>query len=80
MCRTNLPKEVMSYPDFPFDEKLDKFLSADDVMQYLHQYADAFNLRPLIKVILTQVYKSRSNQLNQGSCALGLKNCKYYVL
>jgi cation diffusion facilitator CzcD-associated flavoprotein CzcO len=49
--RTNLPKEFMSFPDFPFKEELDKFLSADEVLQYLHQYADAFNLRPLIKVI-----------------------------
>lgn len=40
----------MSFPDFPFNEELDKFLSADDVMQYLHQYADAFNLKALIKV------------------------------
>lgn len=50
VCRTNLPKEVMSFPDFPFDEGLDKFLTADEVLQYLHKYADAFNLRPLIKV------------------------------
>lgn len=49
-CRTNLPKEVMGFPDFPFKEQDRSYLHADEVLQYLEAYADAFDVRRLIKV------------------------------
>uniref|UniRef100_A0A8C9WK47 Flavin-containing monooxygenase n=1 Tax=Scleropages formosus TaxID=113540 RepID=A0A8C9WK47_SCLFO len=41
--RTNLPKEVMMFPDFPFDPKLPSFLSHRDVLQYLERYCEHFD-------------------------------------
>lgn len=49
--KTNLPKEVMGFPDFPFPtEKDDSFIHHTDVLKYLQSYADHFNLRPSIKL------------------------------
>ncbi|XP_053107363.1 uncharacterized protein LOC128325710 isoform X2 [Hemicordylus capensis] len=38
--RTNLPKEVMAFPDFPFDPSLPSFLHHSDVLAYLQSYAE----------------------------------------
>ncbi|XP_060107432.1 uncharacterized protein LOC132580557 [Heteronotia binoei] len=38
--RTNLPKEVMAFPDFPFDPSLPSFLHHSDVLAYLKSYAE----------------------------------------
>lgn len=46
---TNLPKEVMGYPDFPFAEQERSYIPSEDVLEYLNQYADKFNLRNFIR-------------------------------
>ncbi|XP_075062580.1 uncharacterized protein LOC142151135 [Mixophyes fleayi] len=47
--RTNLPKEIMNYPDFPFDPSLPSFLHHSDVLKYLEAYTDHFSVRPHIQ-------------------------------
>ncbi|GCB73110.1 hypothetical protein scyTo_0002354 [Scyliorhinus torazame] len=47
--RTNLPKEVMPFPDFPFDTQLPSFIHHTDVKSYLEQYTDSFKIQPHIK-------------------------------
>ncbi|XP_014241997.1 senecionine N-oxygenase-like [Cimex lectularius] len=48
--RTNLPKEVMMFPDFPHANKQGvSYLTAKEVLQYLNDYADHFNIKPNIK-------------------------------
>ncbi|UYV84882.1 hypothetical protein LAZ67_X003861 [Cordylochernes scorpioides] len=47
--RTNLPKEVMMFPDFPFPEEGPSFIHHTEVLKYLHQYADYFQLYKYIK-------------------------------
>lgn len=47
--RTNLPKEVMMFPDFPFDPELSSFLSHREVQRYLERYCDHFQVRPHIR-------------------------------
>lgn len=47
--RTNLPKEVMMFPDFPFDPHLDSFLPHQEVQRYLEKYCDSHNIRPHIR-------------------------------
>ncbi|KAG9274256.1 dimethylaniline monooxygenase N-oxide-forming 2-like [Astyanax mexicanus] len=42
--RTNIPKEVMSFPDFPFAKHLPSFVHHTEVRKYLEQYCDHFNL------------------------------------
>lgn len=47
---TNLPKEAMAFPDFPYDENENaSFLTPDKVLNYVRSYADAFQLREYIK-------------------------------
>ncbi|XP_066288489.1 uncharacterized protein [Branchiostoma lanceolatum] len=52
--RTNLPKEVMAFPDFPFDSSLPSFVTHQQVLQYLEDYTDHFQLRKHIQ-FLTKV-------------------------
>lgn len=46
---TNLPKEIMHYPDYPFPEQDKSYLSAEEVLRYYQSYADTFGLRKYIK-------------------------------
>ena len=46
---TNLPKEIMGYPDFPFTEQEDSYISSDEVFNYYKSYADKFGLRKFVK-------------------------------
>lgn len=46
---TNLPKEVMSFPDFPFPPQEKSFLPATDVDEYLNLYAGSFKLKDHIR-------------------------------
>lgn len=48
--RTNLPKELMQFPDFPFPPNEKSYLPAGDVNDYLDNYADTFELRKYIKL------------------------------
>ena len=44
--RTNLPKEVMGFPDFPYPDKFHlSFVTSEEVLEYLNMYADHFKLR-----------------------------------
>jgi len=51
---TNLPKEVMAFPDFPFPRQEKSFLHHTEVLDYLELYTDTHNLRRLIQ-FTTQV-------------------------
>ncbi|KAL7033241.1 hypothetical protein ACKWTF_007513 [Chironomus riparius] len=48
---TNLPKELMCFPDFPFPPQEKSFLPASDVLSYLKLYVDTFNVRSKIKFL-----------------------------
>jgi dimethylaniline monooxygenase (N-oxide forming) len=47
---TNLPKELMSFPDLLFPRNELSFVPAEDVNQYLNLYADRFMLRQRVKL------------------------------
>ncbi|XP_036380810.1 flavin-containing monooxygenase FMO GS-OX-like 4 [Megalops cyprinoides] len=47
--RTNLPKEVMMFPDFPFDPQLPSFLPHQEVLRYLERYCQSHNITPHIR-------------------------------
>lgn len=40
----------MAFPDFQFKEEEKSFIHHTQILQYLNEYADHFNLRPWIKV------------------------------
>lgn len=42
--RTNLPKEIMSFPDFPFPPVWQSFMYHHQVLRYLEDYATKFGL------------------------------------
>jgi Flavin-binding monooxygenase-like len=47
--RTNLPKEIMAYREFPWPPTNEKsFVSHYEVAQYLHQYCDQYNIEKYI--------------------------------
>lgn len=42
---TNLPKEVMAFPDFQFDDSDDSFVHHSEVTTYLQKYCQHFDLK-----------------------------------
>lgn len=57
--RTDIPKEVMTYPNFPYPSEEEKsYLPSKKVLEYLNSYADAFKVRDTIK-FLHQVLRVR---------------------
>ena len=49
LFRTNLPKEVMAFPDFPFPSEWSSFLSHQQVLKYLEDYTSHFDLYKYIQ-------------------------------
>ncbi|TDH05397.1 hypothetical protein EPR50_G00142510 [Perca flavescens] len=49
--RTNLPKEVMMFPDFPFDSSLNSFLPHHEVQRYLESYCQSHAIGPHIRAV-----------------------------
>lgn len=47
--RTNLPKEIMAFPGFPFPARLRSFPGHADVAAYLQQYAERYELHSSIR-------------------------------
>ncbi|XP_033155872.1 senecionine N-oxygenase [Drosophila mauritiana] len=47
--RTNLPKEVMGFPDFEIGENKASYVRSDEICDFLNQYADHFDLKKHIK-------------------------------
>lgn len=53
MLRTNLPKEIMTYPDYQefIGEEDRSYVNHESVLEYLRNYTEYFDLRQYIKVI-----------------------------
>ena len=47
-ARTNLPKEVMQFPDLPFRKDLPSYVGHADMLEYLQQYTAHYNLHQYI--------------------------------
>uniref|UniRef100_A0A8C5MG73 Flavin-containing monooxygenase n=2 Tax=Leptobrachium leishanense TaxID=445787 RepID=A0A8C5MG73_9ANUR len=47
--RTNLPKEIMEFPDYSFDPSLPSFIHRSEVLRYLEEYTENFHVRPHIR-------------------------------
>ncbi|EDV36272.1 uncharacterized protein Dana_GF12882, isoform B [Drosophila ananassae] len=47
--RTNLPKEVMGFPDFEIAQNERSYVRSDEILDFLNQYADNFELKKHIK-------------------------------
>ncbi|XP_035658194.1 senecionine N-oxygenase-like [Branchiostoma floridae] len=55
--RTNVPKEAMTFPDFPHDSSLPSFLPHREVLRYLENYAENFGLHNHIKIFDGKIEK-----------------------
>lgn len=71
--RTNLPKESMAFPDFPFDPSLPSFLHHSDVLAYLDSYAEQSGVCDHIRVRDDRAVRSRGCSLGEdgSTCSLG---------
>jgi len=64
--RTNLPKEIMAYPDFPFEPKGNSYLHHSEVQRYLDDYARHFGLTQFIE-FQTRVVSVKPVEISEGS-------------
>lgn len=46
---TNLPKEIMGFPDFPIPPQEKSYISSSDFLEFLHLYAKEFDIVKLVK-------------------------------
>ncbi|XP_046997197.1 senecionine N-oxygenase-like [Schistocerca americana] len=46
---TNLPKQLMTFPDFPFHDVDDSYVRSEEILKYINSFADKFGIRKLIK-------------------------------
>ncbi|XP_031844708.2 senecionine N-oxygenase [Nomia melanderi] len=49
--RTNLPKEVMGYPDYPVPDAPESYLTRTQMLNFLNSYCDHFKLRQYIRIL-----------------------------
>ncbi|XP_076177714.1 uncharacterized protein LOC143152001 [Ptiloglossa arizonensis] len=49
--RTNLPKEVMGYPDYPVPDFPESYLTRTQILEFLKTYCHHFNLRQYIRFL-----------------------------
>ncbi|XP_078048296.1 senecionine N-oxygenase [Augochlora pura] len=49
--RTNLPKEVMGYPDYPAPDFPESYLTRTQILDFLNSYCDHFKLRQYIRFL-----------------------------
>ena len=81
--KTNLPKEVMAFPDFPFNDKEDEsFLHHSQVCSYLRDYTAHYKLDPYIRYnkLVRHIVPSDGNSWNVTSEDLktGDKSCEQF--
>ena len=67
---TNLPKECMAFPDYPFPSSENSYLHHTQVRQYLENYSNHFNLQKCIKfrteVLHVKPIKQNGHQTNSS--------------
>lgn len=68
---TNLPKELMCYPDYPYAEQEKSYVPHKDVYEYLNSYADTFNVRECVKF---EHHVLRVRPLNDDTWEVIVKN------
>ena len=62
--RTNLPKQVMEYPDFQYPKNLRTFPTHGQVLDYLQDYCTHFNLESSIRFNETVTHVAPQPQEN----------------
>uniref|UniRef100_A0A1B6BYX0 Flavin-containing monooxygenase n=1 Tax=Clastoptera arizonana TaxID=38151 RepID=A0A1B6BYX0_9HEMI len=48
--RVNIPKEIVHYPDFPHKANTRSYITSEEVLKYLNDFADFYNLRKYIQL------------------------------
>ncbi|XP_053674884.1 senecionine N-oxygenase-like [Anopheles nili] len=62
--RTNLPKEVMGYPDFPVPAQKNSYIDSKDILSFIRLYADRYDIKRYIKFAhhVIQVHPTKDGQ------------------
>uniref|UniRef100_H3A574 Flavin-containing monooxygenase n=1 Tax=Latimeria chalumnae TaxID=7897 RepID=H3A574_LATCH len=76
--RTNLPKEVMAFPGFPFGPHLPSFIHHSDVRRYLEEYAQHYGIGEHIKLFTEYPLPISSSSTRSRSRTLKEEDQKSY--
>lgn len=77
-CRLNFPKELEAGPDYPVfggDDSDGSFVDHTQMLQYLRNYTEHFNLRQYIKVFLVELSNQYLNKSTIVHCYLVQHKC-----
>lgn len=47
--KTNIPKEIMGFPDFPIGQQEESYVTSQDVLKFIENYVEKFELCKYIK-------------------------------
>ncbi|XP_064211707.1 senecionine N-oxygenase-like isoform X2 [Tribolium castaneum] len=61
--RTNLPKELMTFEDFPYPKQIRSYLLQEEVLDYVRNYSKKFHINPHIKYFKRVIWIERQNFL-----------------
>ncbi|XP_030376010.1 senecionine N-oxygenase [Scaptodrosophila lebanonensis] len=64
--RSNLPKEIMGFPDFKIGDVAESYVPSQSICDFLNQYADYYNIRQYIKFnsyVVRILYKQKKWQV-----------------
>ncbi|XP_046671708.1 senecionine N-oxygenase-like isoform X1 [Homalodisca vitripennis] len=78
--KTNLPKEVMMFPGIPYKNEKDSYLTSEEVLEYINDYADKFQLRSLCKFhhLVTKICRRESEWEMTVEDLQNKASCTYY--
>ncbi|GLG93583.1 Flavin-containing monooxygenase [Gryllus bimaculatus] len=52
--KTNLPKEIMGFPEFPIPKNEESYIPAKDILKLIDDYATHYNVKQHIKALKYQ--------------------------
>ncbi|XP_023348490.1 flavin-containing monooxygenase FMO GS-OX5 isoform X2 [Eurytemora carolleeae] len=82
--KTNLPKEIMCYPDVPMKSSIkDSFIHHSQVLEYLEEFAEQFDLKKYIKfndkVVNIQPTDPKETEENNNETWNGVENGDHVI-
>ncbi|EDW74761.1 uncharacterized protein Dwil_GK15849 [Drosophila willistoni] len=79
--RTNLPKEIMGFPDFEIGENEKSYIKSEEILDFLNQYANHFQLRNHIRFnsyVIRILEKCKKWQVLVKNVVTNQMECQYF--
>ncbi|EDW74760.1 uncharacterized protein Dwil_GK15848 [Drosophila willistoni] len=79
--RTNLPKEIMGFPDYEIGENEKSYIKSEEILDFLNQFADHFELRNHVRFnsyVIRVLKKRKKWQVLVKNVVTNQMECQYF--